>query len=239
MSGDAWWKVQRWMQAEGIREEQKANSAFMRLLGALVGLVPGMSRAAFMTQFATVWGETIYWPDRRLSGMERERLALHECTHIMDRRRMGAAWFSFAYAFPQILALLAPLAILAVWHPAFLLALVGLVGVVPGWAPGRTRLEMRGYAVTMQVMLWQGYTLEAPPTWIVEHFTGPSYGFMALLRGRGWVEAELGRYLALAKAGRLAEEIPEVATWRALLQGGEEAGSVSGEAQATHPEAGG
>lgn len=72
---------------------------------------------------------------------------VHEFVHMLDQERDGQFLFSMAYLFPQNLALLAFLALGALWWwPAiFFLAFLGAAAPWP--APYRLAYEVRGYAV--------------------------------------------------------------------------------------------
>lgn len=89
-----------------------------------------------------------------------------------------------------------------------LLLLVALSPLAPWPSPGRTRIELRGYTMSVAVFYW---LYNRPPLQEnLEHyrgiFTGPAYYFMSW-RPK-YIEAELGKSISLAKtAFRLPDDM--------------------------------
>lgn len=107
----------------------------------------------------------------------------HETVHEHDRKKYGNVAFSLMYLFPQVLALGAFLSLLAIWFgPWWLLALGFLLFLLPLPSPTRTKLEVRGYQVTMMILeKAYGYSREklaGEAERISREFTGPAYYFM-------------------------------------------------------------
>lgn len=154
----------------------KNESTFMKILGKLLFFNKG-----FMTNYITTIGTTVYWPSRE--RFEQYPLGsfltlAHEYVHIMDYKRHPVL-FPLGYLFPQIKAILALLAILAVVSPWFLLALLFLLALAPWPAPHRKWAEMRGFGMSVKARAWLGWTIsEDRMNRYVEQFTTSAYYFM-------------------------------------------------------------
>ena len=114
----------------GFKVAFKDKSTFMKLLGFLMRPF----NDAFMTQFTTTIGDTVYFPSTEHyvnSPGPRLRTLAHEYVHLWDSKQHS--WtFKVSYLFPQVLAVI-PLIVFAVlaWpHPW--LVLLPFVGYVLG-----------------------------------------------------------------------------------------------------------
>lgn len=122
----------------------KNKSTFMKILSVIV--YPFNRR--FMTEFATTIGNTVYFPslDYVLNNSDAATCVLaHETVHIYDTKHLfwaGSIGYNLGYLFPQILSVLALLAILGNW---WLLSLAFLVFLFPMPSPFRMKIECRGY----------------------------------------------------------------------------------------------
>lgn len=132
-----------------LRLVNKSEVWWMRVLGIVLWpLVPN-----FMTDFTTVFGDTVYLPDDP-ARLEPDRLAItlaHEYVHQVDQQDNGL-WFYLSYV-------LTPL---------------------PIWRTHRAHWERRGYAVDMMIAFERGQdeALNRKLLWLVDIFTGPNYAWM-------------------------------------------------------------
>lgn len=133
-----------------LRLAYKDESLLMKLIGKILFFNP-----KFMTGYITTLGNTIYFPSRanlELDDVSPMLVICHEFQHIQDSKRLTQPVYSFVYLFPQILALLAliaiPLAFLVAWQYA-LIPLLALLCLLPIPAYGRMKLEFRGYSMSL------------------------------------------------------------------------------------------
>jgi hypothetical protein len=168
----------------------------MKFLSVLLFFVKG-----FMTRFTTVVYPKVYSPSSALTSknptdMELASLILllcHEGQHMFDRKSWW--WFfNLIYLGPQLLALIA---ILAIFSPWFLLALVFLAPIP---SIGRAAIEIRGYTVSLAAGYWMGVNVDVPK--IVDNFCGANYYFMFPFRG--YLTRKFGDVVrALREGGKL------------------------------------
>jgi hypothetical protein len=128
----------------------KSSSKLMRLIGWLFSKTK--ISPEFMTKYITTIGDTIYWPDQGLVNPDSEsmlRVVVHETVHVADSKRFTSLLFSFLYLFPQSLAALALLSLLAVWKIQFLWCLLFLLFLAPIPAPFRYWFELRAYRTSL------------------------------------------------------------------------------------------
>ncbi len=179
----------------GMRIRFKNESNLMRFIGWIL-----FFNKAFMTDYITTIGRTIYFPTREdISGGHQWDVLAHEGIHIYDQK-ISPIKFTLSYLFPQVLAALSLLAILAIWNTWFLLSLAFLVALLPLPAPWRTTWERRGYLMSMCCDIlrygadWvnQDYYRET----MVAIYTGPGYYFMKWGADRTRKMVELDRALA-------------------------------------------
>lgn len=160
----------------GFNIKKKTDSRFMKILGFLTKpFCP-----TFMTNFATTIGNTVYLTDNMWTDDTKDMLILlaHELRHAADKKKNGAIPHMLGYLFPQILALLSLLAILAFWNLDWLWSLLFLIFLAPIPSPTRTNIEKRGYCTSVFGYFWVWGTAEDALPWAIKQFTGPSYYFM-------------------------------------------------------------
>jgi len=160
----------------GFEIQFKDQSTFMKILGKLM-----FFNKNFMTKYITTIGTKVYWPSKEKfeqSALESFLTLSHEYVHIMDYIRRPVR-FVLGYLFPQVKAVLALIAVLAVISPWFLLALPCLLALAPWPAPYRKRAEIRGYGMSMKARLWLGWDInEGTMNHYVKQFTSTAYYFM-------------------------------------------------------------
>ena len=144
-----------------FKEIKKTESRFMRLIGTLLGLIGADN---FMVNFTTTIGTTVYTPYKWgfYSDATRAVVLRHELVHMRQAKRYTFPIFAFLYLF-------FPLPILFAYF--------------------RAKFEMEAYEVNLE---WE-YThkehlMGGHPEAEARHrretvklFTGPDYGWMALL----------------------------------------------------------
>jgi hypothetical protein len=130
-----------------LQIKYKDQDAFMKVVGTLLFFNP-----AFMNNFITTIGNTIYWPSQKFvedNPQVASEIFMHECTHMYDEKRLGSVVFKGGYLFPQILAL-PMLLLLFVLTWKIVLPLV-LLCLLPLPAPFRAYFERRAYFISMYV----------------------------------------------------------------------------------------
>lgn len=126
-------------------------------------------------QFFTTRYPNVYLPDRPIHLQRNPRVLQHEWVHLLDQQtffgllpfmpaKINYAMFAVAYLMPQLLALLA---LLAIWNPWWLLCLAFLAPIP---APGRMIAELRAYRRSRET----GGEVRA----LVKKFSDSSYYFM-------------------------------------------------------------
>jgi len=172
----------------GLRVVRKRDSKLMRVLNVVLFFVPN-----FLENYTTTLGKTIYlsetlWFNTRKSCLP---TLAHEARHAYDSQQLGTVWFSLMYLFPQVLAVLALLAI-----PFSLWWLTALAFLLPWPAWGRVIIEFWGYSTTAIVTDWL-YGRKAAYEqidWCRRQFVGPAYYFMGWLwwpQLKAWMGDEL------------------------------------------------
>jgi hypothetical protein len=175
--------------SESVKVRYKDESRGMRQLGRLLFWNP-----AFMTNFSTTFGATVWLPSRKWVDDDPFRawvVLCHELVHVEDYTNSKPRWlFPVMYSMPQGLAVLAVLA--AVFQIWWLLGFLVLLAPLP--APWRKNAEMRGYAMSMAATCWVNKTgiPQAQKEQIARWFTGPDYYFMWPFKGA--VQREVGRW---------------------------------------------
>jgi hypothetical protein len=160
-----------------------------------------------MVTVTTTLGKTVYFPSRTFvsvtTGWTGYKIAwktlAHELVHVDDASRLGPL-FAFAYATPQIFALLATLAIFwSKWH------LLWLVALLPIPSPLRAWLELRGYAMSMAVNFWRhGAITNETRYWIEGMFTSSIYYWM--LPWRAYVRKKLQEKESMIRRGAILRD---------------------------------
>lgn len=100
---------------------------------------------SFLTNYTTVIGSTIYFPNRSHIYQHPEhamRTLAHEVVHLADAQKWSFPLFSIGYLFPQILVLgVFTFPLIGIW------ALIFLIFAFPLPAPFRFYFESRAYAL--------------------------------------------------------------------------------------------
>lgn len=163
----------------------KNKSLLMKIIRVLL-----FFNTRFM-EFITTVGKTIYVPDENFlkSNHTAVKVLVHELQHISDHKKLKVGIYGFIYLFPQILALLGFLSLLAIWFSnTWLWCLLFFIFLLPIPSPGRFWAEARGYAMNIVYdRLWSNPLYNEKPLnfdivsemqVLVPYFTGPYYYFM-------------------------------------------------------------
>lgn len=147
---------------------RKQDSKLMRILGKIL-----FFNKAFMTNYTTTIGHTVYTPSswESLNEIVQSTILFHESIHIFDNDRYGFL-FPLSYLFPQCLSILALLSFFNVWFLLFLLFLL------PIPAPFRKDWEVRGYS--MSILAYSTFTGWGIPDTkkMADNFTNGNYYWM-------------------------------------------------------------
>jgi hypothetical protein len=150
----------------------KDQSTFMQILGKILFFNP-----AFMTDFITTVGTTIYYPSQNwidTNPATSSVLILHETVHIYDQNNSNRVIFSLLYLLPQLLFLLfIPLLFIVNWK----FVLIPLVFLAPIPSYFRMYYERRAYTISMYASQKLGYTQSLPSSYVTD-FTSSEYYFM-------------------------------------------------------------
>ncbi len=149
----------------------------------ILGVLAWPFNRKYMTEYTTTRYPKVFFPSKawveanyRLAW----KVLAHEFVHLWDRQQEGVT-FSLRYASPQMWAVAALSALLAIWvGPWGLINLAPLLLLLPWPAPGRKNIELRGYTMSMAVNHWRygGEVRETTKNWIAKQFTGSFYYFM-------------------------------------------------------------
>jgi hypothetical protein len=156
----------------GFRIVDKRASLLSKVIHVALCVLTVGGQRAFMSQYHTVIGDTLYVPDAwsRSSDVDRAILLRHERIHLRQRRRYGFAGMAFLYLIP--------------FFPI-------------GLAYGRARLEWEAYQETLRATAeLLGLSAARDPALrekILERFVGPAYGWMWPFRTQieRWYDATL------------------------------------------------
>jgi hypothetical protein len=159
----SWKKAAELAREMGVTVRTKSESKLQRLIGVLLFFNP-----SYMTGFITTIGRGIWVPD---SWAYRSRTAsdsctlVHELTHVHQYEKVPWPLFYMGYLFPQVLAPLALLALLAIpLSNLWLLNLLWLIMAAPIPAPFRAMYEAEAYAVSYLMSYWSiGKDAPSPP----------------------------------------------------------------------------
>lgn len=182
-------------QASGMKVRTKRPAVLMRLFafGYMLANLRLSAYSEFMDRFSTHVGQTLYVCKSIDTASEWQRLLAHELQHHDDLRTLGAMEYIWTYTDPEsravwpfIFGIVASFILMFFSGPmAAASAIGGIVAAVGLFfflrkqpSPGRTRLELRAYKVTLYVMMKQGYKGDVPD-WMVDLFTDHSYLWMA------------------------------------------------------------
>lgn len=155
-----------------FRIVDKRASLLSKLIHVALCVVTLGGQRAFMSQYHTVIGDTLYVPEAwaQSSDVDRVILLRHERVHLRQRRRYGFLGMALLYLIP--------------FFPI-------------GLAYGRARLEWEAYRETLLATAeLRGLTAATDPLLrqkIVERFVGPAYGWMWPFRQQveRWYDAAL------------------------------------------------
>jgi len=128
----------------------KNSSKLMRAIGWLFAVTKISPQ--FMERYYTTIGQTVYVPDELLKDPDIKnliRVLTHESIHIMDSTSLTDPLFKFLYLFPQSLASVALLSLLAPLSIKFLWCLLFLIFLAPIPAPFRYWFELRAYRTSI------------------------------------------------------------------------------------------
>lgn len=154
-----------------IAFEHKPDSKWMKFLNVFVKIwCP-----TFMTDFVSVSGYTIYWP-QKLEDLGPSNLSTmaHEAVHLQHRQQFGTL-FNVGYLFPQCIGFLFPFGLLGLaWSPLYWLFATAIF-LIPFPAPFRAYTEFKAYEMSMAMYYWVHGTVPASR---VENFITSNYYFM-------------------------------------------------------------
>lgn len=120
----------------------KDQNWFMKILGFIL-----FFNKAFMTQYVTTIGSTIYVPNENILKDKNFLITfVHELVHVYDNKRLSIL-FNILYLFPQILA---PLCLIGFFFHWFI-GLLFLCLILPVPAYFRMYFEKRAYIVSLYV----------------------------------------------------------------------------------------
>lgn len=205
--------------AYGFVERTKSGSILMRIIAVLV--YPFNQR--FTSEYTTTIFGRIYYPDGYVQTDPGDawRTLAHEGRHLHDAKWVGEPWFSLSYLFPQVLASLGLLALLAIPLSSWWLLNLGwLLALAPWPAPWRARWERNGYLASIVVDIMRGWDVDGAwySDYMISHFSGWGYYHMVLRRSTAAarVSADIARARALL-AGAIKDVYytPMIATIRA------------------------
>jgi len=188
----------------GSSVHYKKESVLMKVIAALIFLF----NRRFMIAYTTTIGRRIYFPRRfRSSGeyLRGARTLAHELVHVEDYAARPVR-FTLSYLMPQLLALLALVAIGAFWAKPLVWFLLALVFLLPFPAYWRMVAEVRGYTMTMAFDWWLGHRDNLNYEAYFKIFTGPGYYFMWPVRGT--LRKQFESYTSLLEKGLLHQKIP-------------------------------
>jgi hypothetical protein len=134
----------------------KTDSKLQKLIGWLIGWF----NPSYMTNYITTFYPVVYFPTKEhyeRSPSNSFSVLAHERVHLLDTKS-SPIWFRVSYLLPQLLLLPFLVSALVVvffsWKISLVLLAFGLISVCPWPSLGRTRLEKRGYAMTMAISVW-------------------------------------------------------------------------------------
>jgi hypothetical protein len=139
----------------GFQVVGKSDSWGQRLLGRILFFNP-----TYMTGFLSTFYPITYFPT--MADYEghptRSFIALaHERVHLLDTKR-HPIWFRISYLLPQLLVvpflLLTITTVFISWKASFFILGLTILAAIPWPSSGRTKLEKRGYAMTMAANYW-------------------------------------------------------------------------------------
>ena len=133
-----------------VKVAYKDESKLMKFLGAILFFNKG-----FMDLYITTLGNTVYYPSRAWvqdHPTDATLVMAHEYVHMKDNSRLGKIKYPIMYLFPQVLAVLSLLTVLAFFTPYAWFFLTFLLCAAPIPAPGRKYIELRGYKMSLYAL---------------------------------------------------------------------------------------
>ena len=206
-----------------LRIRFKDESRLMKVIGWVLARV-GMG--AFMTDFTTTIGRSIYFPSRAWAAeLEPWDVVAHEGVHARDDKRVGGLWFRFSYLFPLSLLPLALLSLGAIWGSSWWLVNLAWLGAAAPWpAPGRVHWERRAYLMTIVCTVIDSGPAFARSaqfqTWMCRLYTGPDYYRMAWRSSAvaAMVASDTERAIAIAQGAPTTTDLQPYARMAEILK---------------------
>ncbi len=162
-----------------LQIKYKDESLLMKIIGKI-----WFFNKSFMTDYTTTVGSTVYFPSQsfiKIRPISSSVVLMHELVHIHDEKKFTSPLFSFLYACPQILALLAlPALFFFGWKFALLFLLLG----APFPSYFRMYFERRAYFTSLYVLNVLGGKMSFNPALdrqkdgFVKQFKTSDYYFM-------------------------------------------------------------
>ena len=148
----------------------KDESKFMKFLAFCM-----FFNKDFMTGYITTLGYTIFFPTRRWTeARDPWDITAHEYIHMEQFRKNALQ--GVLYLFPQVLAVLSLLSLLAIWLSSWwLMSLLFLLTLAPLPAPWRMKYEMEGYSADMAIEYWRHGSQMIDPGYV---FSNAGYYWM-------------------------------------------------------------
>lgn len=163
----------------GFKRVQSSKSVLMRTLSLVVHIF----NPRWLSSFSVSLPPYVYMPDWAfVPGNERRvwKILAHEFVHQVSQKEKGSFSMWLSYFFPQNLALLSVLSLLAIFSSSvWLWFLLFLLFLAPLPAPLRSDEEHTAYAMSMAVNYWRyGTITDYQVSWVANQFTSSSYYFM-------------------------------------------------------------
>lgn len=168
------------------------------LLQKMIGFILFWNKK-YMTEFTTTMFGNVYFPSkewlekgiklpddtknsgyREIGGYRRAWKTLwHEYIHLWRAKKLRP-WFNISYLLPQILAVISPLSLLAIWfNNLWLICAATLIFLAPLPAYWRMKEELYAYTMSLALNIWRyGSVKDSSLEYIKNHFTGWNYYLM-------------------------------------------------------------
>ena len=167
-----------------IRYKDEGMTFLLRVVYAIMWLVPPLNADRFLKHYANVWFGEVWVPSRRwLTDRRVLHVLTHELVHIADA--VDIPMFNAKYLLPQLwgaLGLLSAFGFLGFINPwcyLFFAFASALIFLFPWPSAHRADFEARGYAITVLTLLWKGDRLTDYPGSVLRAMYGPEYYHMA------------------------------------------------------------
>lgn len=133
----------------------------------------------YLAHYTTTLYPRVYFPSQDWLESNYQgafEVLAHEYVHLFDRKHEGAWSFNSAYLLPQLAGLGLLGLVGLIWNITFLACLVFAIPLAPWPSRGRTRIELRGYGMSVALDVWLGGGLTAERRLaILEQFVGWPY----------------------------------------------------------------